>query len=149
MGKYADIASALSERLMYHTGVGKLLAGVNVDVTPGEDVEGIKDFPSVRLYPGPVSETYEPFPYVEARLTFTVTAATRRDLGADGHLQLVEKVMDAMETGASGLDLTFGGLVGRPMTFAVESATQTRLGWHSEITVELAGMQFERGTRRT
>lgn len=160
----------LSERLEFHTGAGRILAGLKVDREGKVSVKGEDDLPYVQLGGFTLSESLVPGAPRTAEperknvpvgpthtLILRIGASrqngwVRRDptqasakLGA---MEWVAKICDAIETAKDGsVDAGLGGTCLEPVEFRVTEMDVSPLAFHIELEVVLKPKRHCRGER--
>lgn len=129
---------------------GDPLYGFKLVTLPTEEAEGEDSFPVIRLFiPGVVEEPRN-VAHVVVTVAVRMTISTRRSLGIAELAAKTDAMLDAIETEhGGGLDLTFGGILARPMEFAYGSAFSTTLSMTNEVTVSMMLRPRDRGSRST
>ena len=154
MGKYTELVQTVIDRLTFHAAPGGILEGFKAFYGPTEDVEGVKDLPSVRLFIPTPSEQW-----AGTRGTFSLTAnvlvtTARAQRSKDGqdildHAAALEKVMDAIETDVDGnVEFVFAGKLVKPIELRMHSQSANPIAIMSEVSVNMERIPFARGTRR-
>jgi hypothetical protein len=161
-GNYSSVVAALIARLIYHTAdvEGRLLRGIRFEPIPTADVEGQTDLPIIRLWLPTLREGSQAARVGTGEMTLNLTISTPRLSGMVTHLELVELVMDAIETsqggdtGAgepSGTEVTAGpgldGTLRRPMVMTIGGSFVRDLDLTAQVTITAIPHPFYRGHR--
>jgi hypothetical protein len=150
VGRYAQFAAAVIERLEAHCIAGGVLEGVQLSVIPTTKIDGVKDFPSLRLFVAELTETRFATFKKHGVLELNFLVSTAKSLGLPAHLVMLEKVMDALETHPDSqlADTTFGGLVREPVELRFGDAGASDIGMHTQLYLVANLPRFQGGQRR-
>ena|SRR6185369_9088732 len=150
MGKYSAVVSAVQGRLDGHVGTGKILQGWKVKMGPLAEVEGEKDFPTVRIWVPDLTQVEHTRIVGEGGMTLKLSISSSRKAGLVQWIEDVEKVLDAIETDhtTGNLDLGLNGTLQRPMLPQVQDNFANELSINAQIRLSVMPRLFTRGARR-
>jgi hypothetical protein len=154
MGKYVELVQTVIDRITFHAVPGGILEGFKAFYGPTEDVEGISDLPSVRLFIPTPSEAWSGTKGTFGLVVNVMVATARAQRVQDGtdvleHTAALEKVMDAIETNVDGnVEFTFSGKLVKPIELSLHGQSANPISIMSEVSIAMERIPFARGTRR-
>ena len=149
MGRISTGVTALVNRLVAHAAEDMLLEGFRVFPAPTERALGYDDLPAVVCQDLRYDEApTNPRAAVSGKVSVLVMVYVNRTVGLAGLLNAVERVLDAIETGADGVvDLTVGNSTINGLKAATPDSQVTGVGLHMAVSVELETVPCVRGHR--
>ena len=150
MGALSQPLTQLIARLDYHKAPAGILAGFRTETKPETQAEGVDDLPRVLVQGLQLQDDSRSQNQSFATLTVRLMVASRKSGGMTGHLEDVEKVLDAVEIGTDGqVDQTVGNSTIRGVRMTGDDTEVTGTAIQTPILVTLETVPFNRASRRT
>lgn len=148
MGRYSSVVAALIVRIQSHLGAGNILEGFRFVDVPVEDVEGTKNFPTVRLYlPEPADGDHVNL--IDGDLTLKVLVSTHKHKGLIEHMAAVEKVLDAASLKNDlTQDCSLEGTLAAPMRCTVRESFIEGISLNSQLYLLCSPNPCTKGSER-
>lgn len=148
MGRYSTPIKALISRLEFHAtaGGGGLLDGVQIVEAPIKEVEGKADVPSIRIMIPDMMEHFAPARTVDGTITVKIFVSTDRDDGIAASSDLLDHVLDALQTDANGNITAIPGTA-RHFDCKVEEGHSTDVSIVVPLSIFLKPFRHEVGKR--
>lgn len=143
-----EAVQEIIDRLNYHVGTGKLIAGYKWEPVPTKESEGKRDLPSLRMFPPSINEEMIDNCDGRSQIELPFTLSTKREDGIVAHIQAFSKVKNAIDTGTDDVVLTDLGLTANdPIQFRSVNPAVDELSITTEFTVTFLTRRFVRGSR--
>ena len=150
MGRYSTPIQGIIDRLKFHATTGQTpvrrLDGLKVLDIPEVDVEGDKDFPSVRLFVPDFVERFAPARNVDGTIQVKLLIATSRAKGIPELMSWIEKILDALQRDQTDQRSAIPGLA-RHFDCDVKDAYPKDRSLNAPLTLLLQPAKHEIGSR--
>lgn len=149
MGSLSQPLAKLLERLNAHAAPTKILEGFRIEPKPETQTEGVDDLPRVMVVGVQIQDDSKSQNQSFATVTVRLAVASRKTGGMTGHLEDIEKVLDAVETATDGaVDGTVGNSTIRGLRLTGDDTEVTGTALQTPILVTLETVPFNRAARR-
>lgn len=152
MTPYSAILAVLIARLTFHSQPlpGRILRAVKFEPVPTKEIDGVIDFPSIRIFPPDLTETFVHRAPLAATVQIRIQLATARTDGFEALLEFVEQVLDAIETKEDGtIETTLDHTLRMPLSLKTAGSFTKDLNFAMDLSLQLApAVTALRGQRR-
>lgn len=150
MGRYSTPIGSLIARLKYHATPhqtpARRLAGFKIIETPTTETEGEKDLPNVRVVIPDFNEHFVAARNLDGKIEIKILIGSARAKGLVVLMQVIERVLDAIQTDENGYVSGLPGLA-RHFDCKVEGSTSGTTALTAPLTLFLTPVKHEVGKR--
>lgn len=150
MSRYSTPIADLITRLKYHAATGqspkRLLDGVTIKELPKLEIEGDADLPNIRIFVPDLQEHFSGGRNLDGKVQIKLIIANQRELGTTSAMQLLEKVLDAIQIDTNGQIDSLAGIA-RHFDAEVKDAYPSDRAINMPLILHLQPFKHEAGKR--
>lgn len=149
MGALSKPVGDLFTRLGAHAVPAGILAGFRIESVSRTSADGVDDLPRVTGVGIRADDETRSLQAGFAKLSVRLSVSSKKEPGLAAHLADLERVMDAVETNASGeWDATLESGTIKGVSFSGDETETTGVSISTLVTVTVETVPFNRGNRR-